>query len=67
VPLMDVSRAREELGWEPEWGAGDALLDLLGGLRDSAGVDTPPLSAETGGPARVREAATGVGSRGGEP
>lgn len=67
VPLMDVSRAREGLGWEPEWDAGDALLDLLSGLRDSAGADTPPLSPETGGPARVREVATGVGSRDGEP
>ena len=67
VPVMDVSRARHGLGWEPRWDAGDALLDLLGGLRDSAGADTPPLSPETGGPARVREVATGVGSRDGEP
>ncbi len=43
VPLMDTSRARAELGWEPRWDAGEALLELLEGLRDGAGVPTPPL------------------------
>src|ERR687897_3635158 len=39
VPLMDVSRARSELGWSPERSASDALLDLLEGMREGAGVD----------------------------
>jgi UDP-glucose 4-epimerase len=63
VPLMDTTRAREELGWTPARGADEALLDLLAGLRDRAGLDTPPLSPRTGGPLRVRELLTGVGAR----
>ena len=63
VPLMDTTRAREELGWTPRHSAGDALLDLLAGIRDEAGLDTPPLSPAGGGPLRVRELATGIGRR----
>jgi nucleoside-diphosphate-sugar epimerase len=63
VPLMDWSRARRELDWMPERSAADALLDLLAGLRAGAGLDTPPLDPHAGGPARVRELATGVGAR----
>jgi len=63
VPLMDTSRARSELGWSPKRTAGEALLELLGGMRDGAGVDTPPLAPDTGGPLRLRELATGVGAR----
>ena len=61
VPLMDTRRAREELGWEPRYTAGEALLDLIAGIRDSAGADTPPLDPSTGGPLRVRELLSGVG------
>ena len=64
VPVMDVTRARTELGWEPRHTAGDALLDLLDGLRARAGIDTPPLAPSTGGPLRVREVLTGVGAKG---
>src|ERR671911_437266 len=63
VPVMDTSRARRELGWEPEHSADEALLDLLEGLRSGAGLDTPPLSPKTGGPFRIREILTGVGGR----
>ncbi len=63
VPIMDTTRAREELGWTPSRSAGDALLDLLGGLRVGAGLDTPPLSRGTSGPLRIRELLTGVGRR----
>lgn len=63
VPLMDTARARSELGWSPRHSAGDALLELIGGLRESAGEDTPPLEPSAGGPARVRELLTGVGGR----
>jgi UDP-glucose 4-epimerase len=61
VPILDTARAREELGWQPSRSAADALLDLLAGLREGAGADTPPLAPETGGPARLEEIATGVG------
>lgn len=63
VPIMDTKRAREELGWTPQYSAGDALLDLLKGLRTGAGLDTPPLSPETSGPFRIREILTGIGRR----
>jgi nucleoside-diphosphate-sugar epimerase len=62
VPLLDVSRARTELGWEPRYSAGEALLELLAGLREGAGAPTPPLDPQTSGPARVRELAGGVGT-----
>ncbi len=61
VPLMDTGRARSELGWVAERSSGDALLELLGGLRDGAGMNTPPLAVDTGGPGRLRELLTGVG------
>jgi UDP-glucose 4-epimerase len=65
VPLMDTTRARRELGWEPRHRADDALRELLGGIRDRAGMDTPPLARDTSGPLRVRELLTGVGRRAG--
>jgi UDP-glucose 4-epimerase len=63
VPIMDTTRAHEELGWTPQRSAADALLDVLKGLREGAGLDTPPLSTETSGPLRIREVLTGVGKR----
>ncbi|MEA2422823.1 MAG: UDP-glucose 4-epimerase [Thermoleophilaceae bacterium] len=61
TPLMDTTRVRSELGWAPRRGADDALLDLLGGMRDRSGADTPPLRPRAGGPLRVRELLTGLG------
>lgn len=61
VPVMDTSRARTELGWSASRTSGDALLDLIDGMRERAGVPTPPLDPSTGGPARVREFLGGVG------
>jgi UDP-glucose 4-epimerase len=63
VPLMDTTRARGELGWEPRRGADEALRELLDGIRDRAGTDTPPLAPGTSGPLRARELLTGVGRR----
>ncbi|MDQ4082086.1 MAG: NAD-dependent epimerase/dehydratase family protein [Actinomycetota bacterium] len=63
VPILDWTRAREELGWTPSRSATDALLELLDGLRSGAGIATPPLAPETGGPARARELLTGVGEK----
>ncbi|MCW2954170.1 MAG: NAD-dependent epimerase/dehydratase family protein [Conexibacter sp.] len=63
VPLMDMRRAREQLGWEPRRSATEALLELLDGLRDGADFPTPPLAARSGGPLRMRELAGGVGGR----
>jgi nucleoside-diphosphate-sugar epimerase len=63
VPIMDTTKARTELGWTPQRGADEALLELLEGLRTGAGLDTPPLSRATSGPFRIREILTGVGGR----
>ena len=43
VPLMDCSRARNELGWSPSWSAPEALADLLDGVSHDAHADSPPL------------------------
>jgi nucleoside-diphosphate-sugar epimerase len=61
VPLMDVTRARTELGWEPRFGADEALRELLEGMSEGSGVTTPPLDPATTGPFRVRELLTRVG------
>jgi UDP-glucose 4-epimerase len=63
VPLLDPGRAHRELGWQPERTAEDALLELLDGLRERAGLETPPLAPDTGGPLRQRELLSGVGAR----
>ena len=61
-PIMAADRAREVLGWEPQTNAAQALQELLEGLRESAGMQTPPLDPAAGGPLRAREFATGVGA-----
>ena len=63
LPVMDVTRARTELGWSPRYSALDAIAAVLDGLRAGAGMDTPPLAPDAGGPLRVREFLTGVGRR----
>jgi nucleoside-diphosphate-sugar epimerase len=62
-PLLDATRAREELDWTPRRTGEDAIADLLAGMRAGAGLETPPLSPGTSGPARVRELASGIGKR----
>ena len=62
-PLLDTTRARTELGWTPSYTSEAALLDLLTGLREDAGVPTPPLEEKAGGRFRLRELASGVGKR----
>jgi UDP-glucose 4-epimerase len=36
---------------------------MLEGMREPAGMDTPPLHPRAGGPLRVREILTGLGRR----
>ena len=43
-PLVDATRAAEVLGWIPKHGALDTLCELLDGIRDGAGIATPPLA-----------------------
>jgi UDP-glucose 4-epimerase len=63
VPMMDTTRARTELGWEPTVTSLAALDDLLQGMRNAEGAPTPPLEPTAGGPLRAREIATGIGQR----
>jgi nucleoside-diphosphate-sugar epimerase len=63
LPIMDIGRARDELGWVPRHSSLDAIAEFLDGLREGAGMDTPPLSPRTAGPLRIGEFRTGVGQR----
>jgi nucleoside-diphosphate-sugar epimerase len=63
VPLMDTTRARRELGWEPKRSAGEALREVLSGMAASTGGETPPLDPDAGGRFRIRELLSGVGAR----
>lgn len=59
-PLLQTARIRA-LGWAPRHDGPAVLLELLEGLRDRAGGDTPPLDADAGGPLRSGELRSGVG------
>ena len=63
VPIMSTERTRRELGWAPAHSSEDAFMELLDGLREGAGAQTPPLAPGTSGPLRVREFLTGIGRR----
>ncbi len=63
APLMDTTRIRQELGWQEQHTAADALAELIAGIRDGAGADTPPLAAGEDAPGRGHEIATGLGAR----
>jgi nucleoside-diphosphate-sugar epimerase len=43
VPLMDTTRAREELGWQPRRSSIEAIRDVLSGIAEAEGEPTPPL------------------------
>jgi UDP-glucose 4-epimerase len=45
VPIMDTTRAREVLGWEPRHSSVDAIRDVLFGIADAAGELTLPLES----------------------
>ncbi len=62
VPLMSSERARTELGWEPRHSSVEALEELLEGLREGEGGETPPLEADSAA-ARLEDLKTGVGAR----
>ena len=47
VPLLDSSRAREELGWSPTKDAVAVLAETVAGMRDSASGRSPVLRPRT--------------------
>ncbi|MDP8942825.1 MAG: NAD-dependent epimerase/dehydratase family protein [Actinomycetota bacterium] len=63
LPVMDTTRARSELQWEPARSSLDAFRELLEGFRKGAGMETPTLDPKAGGALRQHEFATGVGQR----
>ncbi|MFV9429551.1 NAD-dependent epimerase/dehydratase family protein [Rhodococcus pyridinivorans] len=62
LPLLDSTRARTELGWEPQYSPPEILEEFLSGLREGAGMPTAPLAPDTAG-RRAHEVATGIGQR----
>ncbi|MGW0698390.1 NAD-dependent epimerase/dehydratase family protein [Streptomyces sp. NPDC002867] len=44
LPVMDSTRAREELEWRPERTSVDALREFLRGVREGSGEATAPLA-----------------------
>jgi nucleoside-diphosphate-sugar epimerase len=62
TPLLDSTRARGELGWWPRRDARETIRDLLAGLAEDAGLETPPLRRRS----RLSELGGGVGAREGE-
>lgn len=65
LPVMDTTRARTELGWEPTVDSLGALQVAIDGIRDAASGPTPPLQADAGGRARMGEVGSGLGETGG--
>ena len=59
VPLLDSTRAREELGWAPAHDGLETIVELLHALADRAGGPTPPLRRGD----RGSELAAGVGGK----
>lgn len=47
TPVMDTTRARTELGWQPTHTSREALLDLLKGMRGGEGLETPALAPDS--------------------
>jgi UDP-glucose 4-epimerase len=62
LPLLDTTRAGDELGWAPRRSATEAIRELLEGMSQGAGSSTPPLAPDSA-EGRLRELAGGVGER----
>ncbi len=56
APIIDATRAREALGWDPRHDAVETLLELLDGIREGDGMETPPLTPRSR--VRRKESAT---------
>lgn len=62
LPLMNSDKARRTLDWTPRHSATEAVEEFLAGLREGAGMPTPPLTPRVRG-GRLHELRTGVGER----
>ena len=59
APLMDCSRIRRELGWQPHYDAVAALRDLLDGIGTGAGTASPVLRPSDPVSVRLRHLLSG--------
>jgi UDP-glucose 4-epimerase len=55
APILDTTRIRDDLGWEPVRSSGEALTELVDGLRAARGTNTPPLDPKGGDVVDVRD------------
>lgn len=60
VPLMDCTRARDELGWRPVHDARAVVQEALDGVTGGSGAPTPPLRGRPSVADLVRSATAGV-------
>jgi UDP-glucose 4-epimerase len=67
VPLLDTTRAREELGWSPRSDATGVLAEVVDGMRSRAADATPPLRPRTVAQSLRRSLRLGPVSRRREP
>jgi UDP-glucose 4-epimerase len=65
VPVLDTTRARTELGWEPTVDALATMREFLDAFRRGQGGRTPPLEEGGGGALRHQEVLTRSGAVGG--
>ncbi|MDX6569894.1 MAG: hypothetical protein QOH15_2472 [Gaiellales bacterium] len=63
TPLVSSERIQAELGWEPRRSALEAISEVIDGLAEGAGGETPPLAPDAGLPGRLAELGEGVGRR----
>lgn len=63
LPMMDWSRARDELNWRPQRTSTETFQEFLLGLRTASGMDTPPLTPRLPHGGRARELATRITAR----
>ena len=60
APLMDTTRARTVLGWQPQHDAGEALVATVDAMAAGRGGDTPVLRPRASGVGRLAEVARGL-------
>ncbi len=57
LPTLDTTRAEQVLGWTPRRTGVEALREMLHGLAERAGMDTPPLTPDRPGIMRLAHSA----------
>lgn len=67
VPLLDTTRARDQLGWEARTDAPDVLDEVVAGMRSRALDESPPLRRRTVARSLARALRAGPVSRRREP